>query len=138
MHPPMHLRVLVIDDSLTIRAMVEEIVQHEPGCRVVGTASDVVTARRMLIDLQPNVITLDLAMPGIDGLSFLDELRSRKHAPIVVVSSSTTDGAAATAEALAHGADACFDKAKVVSDARRFLHVLDEAVRRQATGTGEE
>jgi two-component system chemotaxis response regulator CheB len=134
----MHLRVLVIDDSLTIRAMVEEIVQHEPGCRVVGVAGDVVAARQMLIDLEPNVITLDLAMPGIDGLSFLDELRSQKHAPIVVVSSSTTEGAAATAEALAHGADACFDKAKVVSDARRFLRVLDKAVQRKAAGSGQE
>jgi chemotaxis response regulator CheB len=131
-----HLRVLVIDDSVTIRAMVEEIVQHRLGSRVIGVAPDVETARRMLGTLQPNVITLDLAMPGIGGLGFLDEIRDQKHAPIVVVSSSTTPGATATAEALSHGADACFDKAKMISEAPRFLRVLERAVNRKARQGG--
>ncbi len=128
------LRVLVIDDSLTIRAMIEQIVENEPGGRVVGTAADVPAARRMLVDLLPNVITLDLAMPGIDGMQFLDELRDERHAPIVVLSSSTRDGAPETERAIAHGANACFDKAKLVSDARTFLRVLKTAVKRSSTG----
>jgi chemotaxis response regulator CheB len=124
------LRVLVIDDSLTIRAMVEQIVEKEPDCRLVGVASDVPTARRMLVDLLPNVVTLDLAMPGIDGMEFLDELRNERHAPIVVLSSSTRDGAAETDAAIALGAHACFDKAKLVSEAGKFLGVLKKAVKR--------
>ena len=129
-----HLRVLVIDDSLTIRAMVEQIVGQEPGCRVVGLASDGAAAKQMLSELEPNVITLDLAMPGIGGLSFLDEIKNHRHAPIVVLSGTTTDGSAATLEAIAHGADACFDKAKLVSEAGRFLNLLKKVLKRGAVG----
>jgi two-component system chemotaxis response regulator CheB len=126
------LRVLVIDDSRTIRAMIEQIVEHEPGSRVVGAAADVPAARRMLVDLMPNVITLDLAMPGIDGMQFLDEIRDERHAPIIVLSSSTSDGAPETERAIAHGVHACFDKAKLVSNAAMFLRVLKAAVKRSS------
>lgn len=126
------LRVLVIDDSVTIRAVIEQIVEREVGCRVVGTACGTAVAKGLMDDLLPNVITLDLAMSGEDGLQFLDYLRGRMHAPVVVVSSSTTAGAAATAEAFARGADACFDKASVISDASRFMQLLKGVVRRRA------
>jgi two-component system chemotaxis response regulator CheB len=129
------LRVLVIDDSLTIRAMVEQVVQRVPGCRVVGVASDVGTARTMIEDLAPNVITLDLAMPGVDGLSFLDELRERKHAPIVVVSSSTSEGSPEAQEALSRGADACFDKTRLIVEADRFVRLLKMAAKRKLRRT---
>src|ERR1700712_584188 len=104
--------------------MVEQIVGHQAGCRVIGVASDVETARQMITDLMPNVVTLDLAMPGLGGLGFLDELREIVHVPIVVVSSSTTPGSLASEDALARGADACFDKARIVADALGFLRVL--------------
>ncbi len=123
------LRVLVVDDSLTIRAMVEAIIQNEPGCRVVGVAADVSTARQMLADLLPNVVTLDLAMPGVGGMDFLDELDGHLHAPVVVVSSATRLGSAETDAACAQGAVACFDKARIVSDSRGFLKVLRGAAR---------
>jgi chemotaxis response regulator CheB len=126
-----YLRVLVIDDSLTIRAMFEELVERQAGCRVVGVAATAAAARSLIIDLAPNVITLDLNMPGLDGLSFLDELRDQPHAPIVVVSSSTRDGGAEVTEALAHGADACFDKGKVISEAGRFIKLLKKASQRK-------
>ena len=122
------LRVLVVDDSATIRAMVEEIVDHEPGCRVIGVASDADKARRLLGEIQPNVITLDLTMPGLDGWGFLDELREQRHAPIVVLSSATTSGGEAAVLALSRGAEACFDKAKVVTEARAFLRLLKHVV----------
>lgn len=118
------LRVLVIDDSLTIRAMVEQLIEKEAGCRVVGVASDVPTARRMMIELMPNVVTLDLAMPGIDGIQFLDELRGQMHAPVIVVSSSTNEGAEATKVALDHGAAACFDKTRIVCESSRLIKLL--------------
>jgi two-component system chemotaxis response regulator CheB len=130
------LRVLVIDDSLTIRAMVEQVVQKVPGCRVVGAAADVATARAMIDDLAPNVITLDLAMPGMGGLGFLDELRDRPHAPIVVVSSSTADGSDAAEEALARGADACFDKTRLIAEADRFVRLLKLAAKRKLRRAG--
>jgi chemotaxis response regulator CheB len=92
-----HLRVLIIDDSLTIRAMLEELIEREPGCRVVGMASNAEEARSMITDLIPNVVTLDLNMPGIDGMTFLDQLRGVGHPPIVIVSSATPAGSSQTA-----------------------------------------
>ena len=121
------LRVLVIDDSPTIRAMIEQIVSSSQGCRVVGSACDVPTARHMLGDLMPNVVTLDLAMPGVNGIEFLAELIGVRHAPVVVLSSSTTAGSVEAKAALALGATAVFDKAKLVSEAVRFLAVLRRA-----------
>lgn len=129
-----YLRVLVIDDSVTIRAMIEQIINKEPGCHVVGIAPDVITARRMLIELAPNVVTLDLSMPGIDGFAFLNELRDTLHAPVVVVSTSTRLGSEETARALAHGADACFDKAKIITEASRLITILKRASKRKIAG----
>lgn len=128
-----YLRVLIVDDSLTIRAMVEELISRHEGCRVVGMAADVPTARVMLADLVPNVITLDLNMPGIDGFAFLDELRAYPHAPVIVVSSATRKGSAAAEEALARGAHAWFDKSRMIVEADRFVRVLKQAVKSRTT-----
>lgn len=115
--------------------MIGQIVEREAGDRIVGFAPDGETAKRMMEEFRPNVITLDLTMPGTGGLALLDYLRTRPHPPIVVVSSATSQGASATAEALDRGADACFDKACIVSDATRFVRVLKAAVRRKARRT---
>jgi chemotaxis response regulator CheB len=123
------LRVLIIDDSITIRAMLEELLEREPDCRIVGIAGDVDSARELIEQQRPNVITLDLAMPGVEGLHFLDELKAKTLAAIVVLSSSAREGAPIIAEALAHGAVACFDKAKLLSEARRFVGMLKHAVK---------
>jgi chemotaxis response regulator CheB len=123
--------ILIVDDSLTIRGILEHVLGADPDCRVVGVASDVEMARQLIKDEAPNIITLDLAMPGMDGMSFLDELSRHHHAPVVVISSSTTAGDAISKEAMARGAAACFDKARVVSEARRLLALLKrEAVRK--------
>jgi chemotaxis response regulator CheB len=120
-------RVLIIDDSLTIRAMVEELLAHQANCHSFAVAPDVPTARTLIGSFRPTVITLDLNMPGIDGLAFLDELRDYPHAPVVVVSSATKEGSTAAAEALAHGADACFDKSRIISDSKGFIRLLKRA-----------
>lgn len=120
-------RVLIIDDSITIRAMVEELLAKQAHCHAVAMASDVVTARARIADFRPTLITLDLNLPGINGLALLEELRGYPHAPIVVVSSATTAGSAAAEQAMALGADACFDKSKIVSEAPRFIRVLKRA-----------
>ncbi len=100
-------RVLIIDDSLTIRALLEGVISRDSDFRVVRAASSVGSARQMMTDLLPTVITLDLAMPEVDGIDFLDELVKQRHAPIPLLSSSTTAGSAARDDALSHGADAC-------------------------------
>lgn len=120
-------RVLIIDDSITIRAMVEELLANLANCHEIAMAPDVPEARRLIESFRPTLITLDLNMPGIDGLSFLDELREYRHAPVVVLSSTSTDGSPASQEALAHGADACFDKSKIVSQSKLFIRTLKKA-----------
>jgi chemotaxis response regulator CheB len=122
------IRLLVIDDSTTVRAMIEQIVGLEPNGQVVGVASSVNAARPLLLDVKPNVITLDLYMPGVSGLSFLDELAAQQHAPVVVLSSSTVEGSSASKDALARGADACFDKNRLSVDASKFRNLLRNVV----------
>lgn len=127
----MHLiRLLVIDDSATIRALVEQIADADPDCQVVGVAPDVPAARLLIIDRRPNLITLDLNMPGMGGLEFLNELSAAPHAPVIVLSSSATLGSHVVAEALKLGAVACFDKARIVTEAHRFRKLLRTAVDR--------
>jgi two-component system chemotaxis response regulator CheB len=124
-------RVLIIDDSLTIRAILEHIVGSDPECEVVGLASSIESAREVMANARPNVITLDLGLPGMDGMAFLDELKeATKHAPIIVISASTRDKSGTSREALARGAVACFDKASVVTDARRLISLLKRAALR--------
>jgi chemotaxis response regulator CheB len=132
------LRVLTIDDSLTIRALIEELVNQDREFESIATAGDVAHGLTLMRNLRPHVITLDLAMPGVGGLSFLDDLRERAHAPIVVVSSATRDGSAASLEALDRGADYCFDKARLISEARAFLRVLKKAGRRKVAKNGHD
>src|SRR6201995_5999157 len=85
------VRVLVIDDSLTIRAILESILGRHADIQIIGLASDVEEAKHYLEERQPDVITLDLNLPGIDGMAFLEELAQGPHAPVLVVSSTTQD-----------------------------------------------
>ena len=120
-------RVLIIDDSITIRAMVEQLLTTQALWSEIAMAPDVPAARRLIETFRPTIITLDLNMPGINGLKLLDELRGYPHAPIVVVSSSTKEGSAEAEEAMAHGADACFDKSLILSESKRFVRLLVKA-----------
>ena len=128
-------RVLIIDDSRTIRAMVEELLVNLAHCHEIAVAPDVAAARALITTFRPTLITLDLNMPGVNGLAFLDELRGYAHAPVVVLSSASTDGSDAAKEALAHGADACFDKGKIVSESKLFIRTLKKASIRKLRST---
>ncbi|HWI87097.1 MAG TPA: response regulator [Sphingomonas sp.] len=128
----MTISALIIDDSLVIRAILENVIGNHSDLAIVGIASDVETARRMIDDHQPDVITLDLALPGMDGLSFLGELSSRPHAPVIVVSSSTVAESAAAKNAVDRGAYACFDKAKLVSESDKFIRLLKKAAKQRS------
>jgi two-component system chemotaxis response regulator CheB len=125
--------VLVIDDSLTVRAIIEQLLEDEKDFRVVGSADSVAAAREMIDKFVPSVITLDLTMPGIDGFAFLDELAGHPHAPVLVVSSHTTWGSDAEAEAIARGAKACFDKGQLVRHGKSFVALLRKSVGSKAT-----
>ena len=121
------IRVLVIDDSLTIRGILESIVERHSDLALAGLAADVEEAKLLLKEHQPDVITLDLALPGVDGMAFLEEMAKGPHAPVVVVSSSTQDKSEKARAAIKAGAFACFDKARLVQDSARLVKVLRKA-----------
>ncbi|WP_298576884.1 chemotaxis response regulator protein-glutamate methylesterase [uncultured Luteimonas sp.] len=98
------VRVLVVDDSALVRALMTELLGADPGIEVVGTASDPYIAREKIKQLSPDVLTLDIEMPRMDGLTFLRNLMRLRPMPVLMVSSLTESGAKVTLEALALGA----------------------------------
>lgn len=100
----MPIRVLIIDDSALMRQLLTEILSADPAIQVVGTAPDPLIARERIKTLSPDVLTLDIEMPVMDGLSFLQKLMSLRPMPVVVVSTLTQKGADAAVRALELGA----------------------------------
>jgi two-component system, chemotaxis family, protein-glutamate methylesterase/glutaminase len=98
------IRVLVVDDSAFMRRVLHGIISADPGMEVVGQASDGREAVKMAESLHPDVITMDLNMPHMDGLQATEHIMSMNPRPIVVVSSESRDGAASTLRALELGA----------------------------------
>jgi two-component system chemotaxis response regulator CheB len=101
---PRPVRVLIVDDSAMIRKVLALGLATDPMIEVVGTASGADQAREMIEALKPDVMTLDIEMPRMDGVSFLRELMPRRPLPTVVISSATRQGAAVTLQALEAGA----------------------------------
>ena len=97
-------RVLVVDDSALVRGLLAEIINRRPDMQCIGTASDPLVAREMIRNLAPDVITLDIEMPKMDGLDFLARLMRLRPLPVVMVSTLTERGADATLRALELGA----------------------------------
>ena len=106
---PRVIRVLVVDDSATMRGMISRALQCD-DISVVAQACDPVEARQAIKTLNPDVITLDVEMPGMNGLDFLDRLMRLRPMPVVMVSSLTRNGAEATLRALELGAVDCVAK----------------------------
>lgn len=100
----MTIRVLIVDDSALVRQLLSELLGSDPGIEVVGTAPDPLIARERIKALNPDVITLDIEMPRMDGLSFLEKLMALRPTPVVVVSTLTQRGADAAIRALELGA----------------------------------
>jgi two-component system chemotaxis response regulator CheB len=98
------IRVLVVDDSAVVRQAITGALSGDPEIEVVGTACDPYIARDKILELNPDVLTLDIEMPRMDGLAFLRILQKHRPMPVVVVSSSTQDGSRAALEALEAGA----------------------------------
>src|SRR6478735_501154 len=95
------IKVLVVDDSALVRKILVEVLNAAPDVEVVGTASDPFMARDRIKELNPDVLTLDVEMPRMDGLTFLANLMRLRPMPVVMVSSLTERGADVTFDALA-------------------------------------
>ena len=97
-------RVLIVDDSAVVRKLLADALRREPDIEVVGGAADPFVARDMILQYKPDLITLDIEMPRMDGLSFLRRLMEHHPIAAIVVSSLTQAGSAASVEALRIGA----------------------------------
>ena len=97
-------KVLIVDDSALIRSVLREIVASQPDMEVVGVAPDPLVAREMIRERNPDVLTLDVEMPKMDGLDFLERLMRLRPMPVVMVSSLTERGSETTLRALELGA----------------------------------
>ena len=86
------IKVLIVDDSALVRKMLQEMLSTDPAIQVVGTAFDPFDAREKIKQLHPDVLTLDVEMPKMDGLTFLKKIMSQHPMPVVVISSLTGKG----------------------------------------------
>ncbi|NBB15051.1 chemotaxis-specific protein-glutamate methyltransferase CheB [Caulobacter sp. SLTY] len=104
------VRVLVVDDSATMRGLISASLRRDPEIEVVGSAGDPLEARAAIKALDPDVITLDVEMPNMNGIDFLERLMRLRPMPVVMVSTLTQRGAEITLEALEIGAVDCVGK----------------------------
>ncbi|OIR03118.1 chemotaxis response regulator protein-glutamate methylesterase [mine drainage metagenome] len=114
------ITVLIVDDSAVVRQVMTEILAREPGIRVLGAAADPLFALEKMRREWPDVITLDVEMPRMDGITFLKKLMAERPTPVVICSSLTQSGAETSIEALAAGALAII--AKPTLGLKDFLH----------------
>ena len=110
------VRVLIVDDSAFMRSVLTDILSSDPGVEVLGTAPDVSIARRKIKELNPDVITLDVELPGMDGLSFLEKIMRLRPTPVVMISGHTQDDSEMAFRALEIGAIDVVGKASINLD----------------------
>ncbi len=104
------IRVLVVDDSAVVRQSLSSILESDPAISVIGTAADPIIAVKKIMKEIPDVITLDIEMPRMDGLTFLRKIMSQHPIPVVVISSLTTAGTEVAMKALEYGASEIIGK----------------------------
>lgn len=117
--PENKIKVLVVDDSAVVRQSLSEIINGESDMILIGTAADPIIAATKIAKQKPDVITLDVEMPRMDGLTFLQQIMSSDPIPVVICSSLTEKGAATTLKAMQFGAVEIVNKPR--SGARQFF-----------------
>mgnify|MGYP001555899181 CR=1 FL=1 len=129
--PRRPIRVLIVDDSALVRSLLTDILRAAPGIEVVGVAADAHAAREKIKQLNPDVLTLDVEMPKMDGITFLRNLMRLRPMPVVMVSSLTERGADVTLDALALGAVDYLSKPKIdlAATLKDYAEELIEKVR---------
>ncbi len=120
------IRVLIVDDSALIRGVMTELMSQDPGIEVIGTAPDPYVARDKIKSLNPDVLTLDVEMPKMDGLTFLQKVMAGRPMPVIMVSSLTESGCDTTLRALEIGAVDFITKPKI--DVQHGLEELAETI----------
>ncbi|MBT78789.1 MAG: chemotaxis response regulator protein-glutamate methylesterase [Alteromonadaceae bacterium] len=130
----MTIKVLVVDDSALIRNLLGEIVKSESDMQLVGAAPDAYVAKKMVQEHNPDVITLDIEMPKVDGLRFLDVLMKARPTPVVMISTLTEAGADATIRSLELGAVDFIPKPKlgVVQGIEEYRELILSKIRMAA------
>ena len=114
------VKVLVVDDSATMRALISSRLRRDPEIEVVGGAGDPLQAREMIKQLNPDVLTLDVEMPRMNGIEFLERLMRLRPMPVIMVSTLTQEGAETTLQALELGAFDCVGKPASADMAQAF------------------
>ncbi len=128
------IKVLVVDDSKLVQALVTEMINAAPDMEVVGDAEDPFEAREKIKELNPDVITLDVEMPKMDGVTFLKNLMRLRPMPVVMLSTLTAEGAPVTLEALEVGAVDFLEKPRlnVTAELPKYTELLHEKIRTAA------
>ena len=126
----MTVRVLIVDDSATMRGVISASLRRDPEIEVVGEAGDPYEARSAIKELNPDVITLDVEMPNMNGLDFLEKIMRLRTTPVIMVSSLTSEGAQVTLQALEAGAFDCVPKPSLGD--RHDFDMLGEKVKAAA------
>ena len=127
----MKIKVLIVDDSALIRSVMSEIVSSQPDMQVVGVAPDPLVARELIKQTNPDVLTLDVEMPKMDGLDFLEKLMRLRPMPVLMVSSLTERGSEITMRALELGAVDFVTKPKISiqSGMREYTELIADKIR---------
>jgi len=123
------IRVLVVDDSATMRGLISAALRRDKDIEVVGTAGDPIEARAAIKALNPDVITLDIEMPNMNGLEFLEKIMRLRPMPVVMMSTLTLAGADATLQALEIGAFDCVAKPVNVANGAEAYAELTQKVK---------
>jgi two-component system chemotaxis response regulator CheB len=120
------VRTLIVDDSQTMRSLIAAVLRRDPEIEVIGQAGDPYEARAAIKALDPDVVTLDIEMPNMTGLDFLEKIMRLRPTPVVMISALTQSGAEATIEALMLGAVDCVAKPQDCDFTRGFADLAEK------------